>query len=155
MPPMATEMDPVSSETMTTTASEFSLMPIPARWRIPRSRDKFTFLAQGQHAACAQHPAAADDDGAVMHGSLDKEDILKELAGSGGVQYRAAADHVVQQDFPLKDNQRTGAGLRHLRAGQDGLTDGLLQRVPDASELVKKAMMRRLPICSSTRRISG
>ena len=31
IPPIATEMEPVSSETMTTTASEFSLMPMPAR----------------------------------------------------------------------------------------------------------------------------
>ena len=44
---MATEMVPVSSETMTTTASEFSLMPMPARWRIPRSRLRFTFFDSG------------------------------------------------------------------------------------------------------------
>ncbi|CAN4024103.1 YabP/YqfC family sporulation protein, partial [Dysosmobacter welbionis] len=52
IPPMATEMDPVSSETMTTTASAFSLMPIPARWRIPSSRERFTFLLRG-----SMHPA--------------------------------------------------------------------------------------------------
>ena len=40
-------MDPVSSETMTTTASECSLIPMPARWRIPRSRLRFTLLDRG------------------------------------------------------------------------------------------------------------
>ena len=44
---MATEMVPVSSETMTTTASEFSLMPMPARWRMPRARLRFTFFDSG------------------------------------------------------------------------------------------------------------
>ena len=44
---MATEIEPVSSDTMTTTASEFSLMPMPARWRMPRSRLRFTFLLSG------------------------------------------------------------------------------------------------------------
>ena len=49
---MATEMEPVSSDTMTTTASEFSLMPMPARWRMPRSRLRFTFFDSG-----SMHPA--------------------------------------------------------------------------------------------------
>ena len=32
---MATEIVPFSSETITTTASETSLVPTPARWRVP------------------------------------------------------------------------------------------------------------------------
>ena len=52
MPPMATEIEPVSSETITTTASEFSLMPMPARWRMPRSRLRLTFFDSG-----SMHPA--------------------------------------------------------------------------------------------------
>ena len=49
---MATEIEPVSSETITTTASEFSLIPMPARWRMPRSRLRFTFFDSG-----SMHPA--------------------------------------------------------------------------------------------------
>ena len=48
IPFTATEMDPVSSETMATTASEFSLMPIPARWRMPRSRERLIFPDRGR-----------------------------------------------------------------------------------------------------------
>ena len=40
MPPMATEVAPVSSETTTSTLSAVSLMPTAARWRVPRSRDR-------------------------------------------------------------------------------------------------------------------
>ena len=40
MPPMATEIAPVSSETTTSTLSAVSLMPTAARWRVPRSRDR-------------------------------------------------------------------------------------------------------------------
>ena len=47
MPPTATEMEPVSSETMATTASECSLMPMPARWRIPRSRLRLVLPERG------------------------------------------------------------------------------------------------------------
>ena len=118
------EMDPVSSETMTTTASAFSLMPIPARWRIPSSRERFTFLLR-QHASGAKHPPVPDDDGAVMHGSLYKEDVFQQFAGDRRVQHRAAADHVVQQVFPLEHDQGAGAGLGHLGAGQHRLVDGL------------------------------
>ena len=47
IPLTATEMEPVSSETMATTASEFSLTPMPARWRIPSSRLRFTLPDRG------------------------------------------------------------------------------------------------------------
>ena len=41
MAPLQTiEMLPVSSETTSTTASEFSVIPIAARWRVPRAEEK-------------------------------------------------------------------------------------------------------------------
>ena len=52
IPPTATEMEPVSSETMATTASVCSLAPIPARWRMPNSLERFTFPDMG-----SIHPA--------------------------------------------------------------------------------------------------
>ena len=91
--------------------------------QIPR---EINILAQRQHTACAQHPAVAHDHRAVMHGRLDEENILQKLAGNGGIQHGAAANHIVQQDLPLKDDQRTGAGLGHLRTGQHRLADGPL-----------------------------
>ena len=54
MPSMATEMEPVSSETMTTTASECSLMPMPARCLMPRSLLRLAFCESG-----SMQPAAA------------------------------------------------------------------------------------------------
>ena len=51
---IATEIVPVSSETMTTTASETSLMPMPARWRVPRSLLILWFSVSGK-----TQPAAA------------------------------------------------------------------------------------------------
>ena len=40
-------MEPVSSETIATTASVCSLAPMPARWRMPSSRDRFTLPDMG------------------------------------------------------------------------------------------------------------
>ncbi|CAN3959791.1 hypothetical protein HEAFMP_HEAFMP_04105, partial [Dysosmobacter welbionis] len=81
-------------------------------------------LAERQHASGAKHPPVPDDDGAVMHGSLYKEDVFQQFAGDRRVQHRAAADHVVQQVFPLEHDQGAGAGLGHLGAGQHRLVDG-------------------------------
>ena len=50
---MATEMAPVSSETMATTASDRSLIPRPARWRMPKSLLRFMLSDMG-----SIHPAA-------------------------------------------------------------------------------------------------
>ena len=44
---MATEIAPVSSETTTSTLSDDSLMPTAARWRVPRSRDRFWLPESG------------------------------------------------------------------------------------------------------------
>ena len=58
IPPVATEIVPVSSETMTTTASDTSLVPIPARWRVPRSLDRCVFSDSGMtQPAAATRPA--------------------------------------------------------------------------------------------------
>ena len=46
-PFLASEMMPVSSLTMTTMASEFSLMPRPARWRVPISLPISRLLESG------------------------------------------------------------------------------------------------------------
>ena len=62
-----------------------------------------------------------------MHGRLHEEDVLQQLAGDRGVQRRAAAQHLVEQNLPLKHNEHTRAGLGHLRAGQHRLVDGLFQ----------------------------
>ena len=86
-------------------------------------------LAQRQHAAGAQHPPVADDDGAVVHGCFDKEDIFQKLAGDRSIQHGAAADHIVQQNLPFKDDQGTGAGLGHLRASQYSLANGSVHGV--------------------------
>ena len=85
-------------------------------------------LAQRKHTARAQNPPLADDHSAVVHGRLDEKDVFKKLVGNVRVQNGAAAHHVVQQDLPLEHDQRAGAGLGHLRAGQDRLADHALQR---------------------------
>ena len=41
------------------------------------------------------------DDGAVMHGGLDEENVFQQLGGHCRVQHRAAADHIVQQNLPI------------------------------------------------------
>ena len=87
-------------------------------------------LAQRQHASRAQQPSVPDDDGAIVHGSLDEEDVFQKLTGNGGVQHCAAADHVIQQNLPLEHDQCAGAALGHLRAGQHRLADGLLHDIP-------------------------
>ena len=48
---MLTEIAPVSSETMATTASDRSVMPRPARWRIPRSLLRFMLSDMGSMKA--------------------------------------------------------------------------------------------------------
>ena len=84
-------------------------------------------LTQGQHAACAQYPPVADDNGAVVHGRLDEEDVLQQLGGHGGIQHGAAAHHIVQPDIPLEHDQHAGLALGHLLAGHHRLVDGRLQ----------------------------
>ena len=56
MPSTATEMLPVSSETMITTASVLSLRPTPALCRVPRSEESLRFSDSGstQPAASAR-----------------------------------------------------------------------------------------------------
>ena len=53
-PFFASEIMPVSSLTTTTTASEFSLMPRAARWRVPMSLPISRLSESG-----STHPAAA------------------------------------------------------------------------------------------------
>ena len=85
-------------------------------------------LAQGQHTASAQHPPMAHDHRAVMHGGLDEENVFQQLGGHCRVQHRAAADHIVQQNLPLKDDEGAGAALGHFCACQHRLSDGLFHR---------------------------
>ena len=54
----AMEIPPVSSDTITITASECSLMPMPARWRVPRSGLRFVLLVSGRtQPAAAMRPS--------------------------------------------------------------------------------------------------
>ena len=54
IPSTATEMVPVSSDTITTTASLASLIPTPARCRVPRSALRWLLSDRG-----STQPAAA------------------------------------------------------------------------------------------------
>lgn len=53
VPRIITEMAPVSSETTATTASDRSLIPRPARWRMPRSLLRFMLSDMGSIQAAA------------------------------------------------------------------------------------------------------
>ena len=60
-----------------------------------------------------------------MHGSLDEEDVLQQLAHHLTVQLRSGADDIVQIDVPLEHHQHTGSGAAHFAAGHHRLVDGL------------------------------
>ncbi len=47
------EINPVSSDTMTVTASVPSVMPMAARWRVPSSREMLGFFVSGKNTEAA------------------------------------------------------------------------------------------------------
>ena len=70
---MATEIVPFSSETITTTASETSLVPTPARWRVPRSLGRCGLSLSGM-----TQPAAATRPPRTMTAPSCRGEFLKK-----------------------------------------------------------------------------
>ena len=126
MPPMATEIVPFSSDTMTTTASETSLVPTPARWRVPRSLGQVRIVAQRHHAARGRDAAAADDDRAVMQGGIFEKQVAQQLLGQLRVDDGAGLKVFVERRLALEHEQHADALARHDLAGLHGGVDGAL-----------------------------
>ena len=74
IPPTATEMVPVSSETMTTSASETSLIPIAARCLVPKSELILRFCVRG-----STQPAAAMRSSRIKTAPSCKAAFVKKI----------------------------------------------------------------------------
>ena len=84
MPSMATEMEPVSSETMATTASECSLMPMPALWRMPRSE-----LSEALFESGSIQPAAARRPSRIITAPSCSGEFTKKMLRSSSLETSA------------------------------------------------------------------
>ena len=155
IPSMATEIAPVSSDTMTTTASECSLMPMPARCLHTEVTAQAGVLGEREHTARRSKPALADYYSAVMQWSLDKKDVPQQLTGDVGVDDGAGCHLFIEAYSALKDDQRTGARLRHGGTGKNRLGNHRLKgqrrrastkekHEPSAAHTLKQAAQLRL-----------
>ena len=153
---MATLMEPVSSETMTTTASEFSLMPMPARWRMPRSRERFTFLLRG-----SMQPAPSSRPWRMMTapscmGAFTKKMFFRsslETAASSTVPLRTMSSSCI---FCSK-TMRAPVRLRDISVQASTVWAMVfsISVTVSSREKMLRNFSRWLPTCSRTRRISG
>ena len=156
MPRIATEIAPVSSETMTTTASEFSLMPMPARWRVPRSRLMFTLWDSGR-----MQPAASSRPSRMMTApsciaALTKKMFFKswlDTCASTMVPVRAISSSFMLRSktisMPVRDSD-ISAQASTVWAMVVSMTLFCWTRAKGLSVL---SLLE--PTCSSRRRISG
>ena len=101
----ATEIEPVSSETMTTMASEFSLIPIPARWRMPKSRLRFTFLLSGSMQPAANTRPRRTITAPSCIGALTKKIFFKssaDTAASSTVPLRTMSSSKISRSKTIR-----------------------------------------------------
>ena len=114
--------------TTTTMASEFSLMPRPARWRVPMSLPISRLLDKGQHAARRHNDAVPDDNCAVVQGCALVKDGAQHFGDDVGMHRRAGADDLVQVIAALQHHQGTGAGVGKLFSRVADGNNGALPR---------------------------
>ena len=80
LPRSATLISPVSSETTTVSASVCSVIPIAARWRVPRFRSAAEQVArEGKDATRRDNALVAEDDGHVVQRGVRVEDPGEQL----------------------------------------------------------------------------
>ncbi len=114
VPVEATEIEPVSSETSTTSESLSSDIPMAARCRVPSCLEISGLSESGR-----KHPAAATRDPSNNHGAIMQrrprpEDGDQQVVGKFGIERNPALDIGLQPGLPLHDHQRTDAILRKI-----------------------------------------
>ena len=113
LPPNATDMPPVSSETTTTIASDVSVMPMAARWR------------HGQDALGRYDTVVHDDRCAVVQRRVLEKYVLQQRHRQLRVEGYASVDYVAQVALLRQHHERARLRRRHLDAGRyDGLERG-------------------------------
>jgi hypothetical protein len=95
-PPTVKEMAPVCSETSTTTASDSSVTPIAARWRVPRCLEIAGFSEQG---------------------GTGPEDCEEQVVGKFRVEGNPAFDVSPQTRFAFDNDESADAVLRKIFGG--------------------------------------
>ena len=103
-PPTAMLMLPVSSETMTETASVSSVMPIPARWRVPSWVESSGFMESGRKQAAAATRSFCTMTAPSCSGRAGTEESGQQVVGEMGVESDAALDVGAQSDLALDDD---------------------------------------------------
>ncbi|MPM86134.1 hypothetical protein SDC9_133217 [bioreactor metagenome] len=129
-------------------------MPIPARWRIPRSLERFTFLLRGSiHPAPRTRPLRTMTAPSCM-GALTKKMFFKSSFETSA--FRIVPLRTISSSMISRSNT-ISAPVRDLDISVQARTVWpiIRSRVLSVSPFVKKRARRRLPTCSSTRRISG
>ena len=120
-PAHARLMAPVSSETMTESASVSSVMPMPARWRVPSCVESSGLIDSGRKQAAAAMRSFLHDHRAIMQRRARAEDGGQQIIGKLRVQRNPALNVGSQSDFALDHDQRPGLVLREQVRGQNNV----------------------------------
>ena len=119
-------MRPVSSDTITATASFSSVSPIAARCRVPRFLRELRIDRQRQKAGGRRDAIVLHDDGAVVQRRFRLKDAHEQIVGEHRVERKPRLDVVAQADLPLDDDDRARPRGRQLRRRDRDLFDRLL-----------------------------
>ena len=126
LPPTAKLMAPVSSEQMTAMASVSSVMPMPARWRVPSCVESRGFIDKRKETGGSSNAILLHDYGAIVKGSAGTEDCSEQIVGKPGIQWNAAFDVGAQTDFTLDHDQGAGLVLREEIGGEHDVVVGIV-----------------------------